>query len=136
MALNDVSLCAGDQGNRAASRPARGDLSPSASAWAMVSGDSALVAGPGGAHPGPPPRQAARPGARAESRRAAGGGWSPARSGKGRDPGARSRSRQGRFAPYPARGPKLDLRRSVLQRRLAAGARPWPPASPPAPLSL
>lgn len=118
MALNYVSLCAGDHGNMVAYRSSHGDLSPSA--LAMVSGDSFLVARPAAIHPGPTPRLAARPSVRTDSRRAAGGGWSPTRFGKGRDPGGRSRSRQARFSPYPTPGLKPDLLRSVLQQRLAA----------------
>ncbi|KAM7086351.1 uncharacterized protein C11orf71 homolog [Molossus nigricans] len=118
MALNYASLCAGDHGNMVAYRSSHGDLGPSA--LALVSGDSLLVAGPATTLPGPTPRLAARPSVRSDSRRAAGGGWSPTRFVKGRDPGGRSRSRQARFSPYPTPGLKLDLRRSVLQQRLAA----------------
>ncbi|XP_002708469.1 uncharacterized protein C11orf71 homolog [Oryctolagus cuniculus] len=117
MALNCVSLSAGDQRNRAAYRALPGDRSPSASAWAMVSGDGFLVARPGAVRPGP--RQAVRPNIR-ESRRVTASGRSPPSLINGRDPDARSRGHQTRFSPYPPRGVKLDLLRSVLQQRLVA----------------
>lgn len=120
MALNYVSLSAGDQANRVAYRSSHGDLRPSASALAMVSGDSFLVARPEATPPIPIPRQAGRPSVRPERSRAAAGGRSPARVIKGREPDGRNRSRQARFSPYPTPGVKLDLLRSVLQQRLVA----------------
>ncbi|XP_058145308.1 uncharacterized protein C11orf71 homolog [Dasypus novemcinctus] len=121
MALKYVSLSAGDQGNRVAYRSNRGDLSPSALALAMVSGDSFLVASPEVIHAGPIPPQEVRPSVRIESRRVTGGGRSPpTRFLKGREPDGRSRGRQSRFSPYPTPGVKLDLLRSVLQQRLIA----------------
>nr|XP_020036644.1 uncharacterized protein C11orf71 homolog [Castor canadensis] len=104
MALNYVCLSAGDQGNRVAYRFSQGDLSPSALALAMVSGDSFLLARPEAIQPRP--RQAVRPSVRTDSRRVPGGG--------------RSRSRQIRFSPYPVPAVKLDLLRTVLQQRLIA----------------
>ncbi|XP_003794809.1 uncharacterized protein C11orf71 homolog [Otolemur garnettii] len=120
MAQNNVPLSAGDQGNRGTYRSSHGDpnLSPSASALAMVSGDSVLVARPETIHLGP--RPAVRPSVRIESRRVTGGGWSPTRLKKGRELDSRNRSRQARFSPYPVPGVKLDLLRSVLQQRLVA----------------
>lgn len=121
MALNNVSLSAGDQRTRVAYRASHGDLSPSAAlALAMVSGDSFLVARPEAILPGPTARQAVRPNVRTESRRASGGGRSPTRFIKGREPDGRNRSRQTRFSPYPTPGVKLDLLRSLLQQRLVA----------------
>ncbi|XP_032283947.1 uncharacterized protein C11orf71 homolog [Phoca vitulina] len=120
MALNNVSLSAGDQRTGVAYRASHGDLSPSALALAMVSGDSFLVARPEAVLPGPTPRQALRPSARTESRRTSGGGRSPTRFITGREPDGRNRSRQTRFSPYPTRGVKLDLLRSLLQQRLMA----------------
>ncbi|XP_058401168.1 uncharacterized protein C11orf71 homolog [Diceros bicornis minor] len=120
MALNYVSLSAGDQANSVAYRSSHGDLSPSALALAMISGDSFLVAGREATPPGPAPRQAGRPSVRLERSRAAGGGRSPTRVIKGREPDGRNRSRQARFSPYPTPGVKLDLLRSVLQQRLIA----------------
>uniref|UniRef100_G1PYG3 Chromosome 11 open reading frame 71 n=2 Tax=Myotis lucifugus TaxID=59463 RepID=G1PYG3_MYOLU len=111
MALNDVSLSAGDRGNTVAQRAPRGGLSPPASALATVSGDSALVARPEATHPGPPLRQATQPGARPERRRATGSGWGSPRSVKGRDPDGRRRCHAARFSPYPAPGAELDLLR-------------------------
>ncbi|XP_022368966.1 uncharacterized protein C11orf71 homolog [Lutra lutra] len=118
MALNNVSLSAGDQRTRRAYRASLGALSSSALERAMVSGDSFLVAMPEAVLPGPAPRQAVRPSVRTESRRASGGGRSPTRF--IRDPDGRNRSRQARFSPYPAPGVKLDLLRSLLQQRLVA----------------
>ncbi|KAG8524576.1 putative protein C11orf71 [Galemys pyrenaicus] len=126
MALNYVSLSAGDQRNWWAYRYANGDLSPSASALAMVSGDSCLVARPEALTPGPTPWQAARPTVRTESRWATGGGRSPTRVIKGRELDGRRRGRQSRFSPYPTPGIKLDLLRTVLQQRLRA-SQVWPP---------
>lgn len=120
MVLNYVSMSAGDQGNRVAYRSSRGDLSPSALALVMVSGDSFLVTRPEAIHPGYTLRQAVRPGIRTENRRATGGAWGPTRFIKGRDLDGRNRSRQSRFSPYPTPGVKLDLLRSVLQQRLIA----------------
>ncbi|XP_036179868.1 uncharacterized protein C11orf71 homolog [Myotis myotis] len=113
MALNDVSLCAGDRRNTVAWRAPRGGLGPPASALATVSGDSALVARPGATHPGPPLRHATQSGARAERRRATGSGWGPPRSVKGRDPDGRRRGRAARFSPYPAPGAGLGLLRGA-----------------------
>nr|XP_035120507.1 uncharacterized protein C11orf71 homolog isoform X1 [Callithrix jacchus] len=111
MALNSVSLSAGDQRSRVAYRFSHGDLSSPASALAMVSGDGFLVSRPEAVHL--EPRQALRPGVRAESRRGNGGG--------------RSRSRHGRLSPYPIPDVKSDLLRSVLQQRLIAlGVTTWP----------
>ncbi|XP_004712868.1 uncharacterized protein C11orf71 homolog [Echinops telfairi] len=120
MALNAMSLSAGDQGSRMAPHSTLGDLRPPAFALAMVSGDSVFMSRPGAAPPGPAPRQTGRPSARPEGRRVTGGGRSPTRLIKGREPEGRSRSRQARFSPYPAPGVKLDLLRSVLQQRLVA----------------
>uniref|UniRef100_U3CMS5 Uncharacterized protein C11orf71 isoform 1 n=1 Tax=Callithrix jacchus TaxID=9483 RepID=U3CMS5_CALJA len=106
MALNSVSLSAGDQRSRVAYRFSHGDLSSPASALAMVSGDGFLVSRPEAVHL--EPRQALRPGVRAENRRGNGGGR------------ARSRSRHGRLSPYPIPDVKSDLLRSVLQQRLIA----------------
>uniref|UniRef100_A0A2K6CWI0 Chromosome 11 open reading frame 71 n=1 Tax=Macaca nemestrina TaxID=9545 RepID=A0A2K6CWI0_MACNE len=110
MALNNVSLSAGDQRSRVAHGSSHSDLRPRASALAMVSGDGFLVSRPEAIHLGP--RQALRPSVRAESRRVNGGGRSP------REPDGRGRSRQARFSPYP--GVEPDLLRSVLQQRLIA----------------
>ncbi|XP_062951393.1 uncharacterized protein C11orf71 homolog [Cynocephalus volans] len=118
MALNSVFLCAGDHGNRVTFRASHGDLSPSALAYAKVSGDSFLVARPEGIHPGR--QQAVRPSFRPESPRVTGGGRSPTRLIKGRELDGRCRSRQARFSPYPSPGVKLDLLRSVLHQRLIA----------------
>lgn len=108
MALNNMSLSAGDQRTRVAYRASHGDLSPSAAlALAMVSGDSFLVARPEAVLPGPTPRQAVRPNVRT-------------RFIKGREPDGRNRSRQTRFSPYPTPGVKLDLLRNLLQERLVA----------------
>ncbi|XP_006979820.1 uncharacterized protein C11orf71 homolog [Peromyscus maniculatus bairdii] len=107
MAQNSVSLSAGDQADRAAHRSSQGDLSPSAVAWAMVSGDSFLVTSVEPNQPGGP-RPPARPSVRTDRRRMPVGGRS------------RSRSRQGRFSPYPTPGVKLDLLRRELQQRLVA----------------
>ncbi|XP_007535205.1 uncharacterized protein C11orf71 homolog [Erinaceus europaeus] len=120
MALNYVALSSGDQRTRVAYRSSNGDLSPSAQALALVSGDSFLVARPEAILPGPPGRQAARPSFRAESRRAAGGGRSPTRLIKGRDSEGRGRGRQPRYTPYTPPGARLDLLRSALQQRLVA----------------
>ncbi|CAH6866476.1 uncharacterized protein C11orf71 homolog [Phodopus roborovskii] len=106
MAQNSMSLSAGDQANRVAYRSSEGDFSPSALAWAMVSGDSFLVTSLELNQSGP--RPPARPSVRTDRRRMPVGGRS------------RSRSRQGRFSPYPIPGVKLDLLRSVLQQRLVA----------------
>uniref|UniRef100_A0A287DDQ8 Chromosome 11 open reading frame 71 n=1 Tax=Ictidomys tridecemlineatus TaxID=43179 RepID=A0A287DDQ8_ICTTR len=103
MARNYVSLAAGDQGNRVAYPSSHSDLR----ALAMFSGDCSLAARAGAIRPAP--RQTARPSIRTQSRRMPRCGLS------------RSRSRQARFSPYPVRGVKLDLRRSVLQQRLAFG---------------
>uniref|UniRef100_A0A8C9AI84 Chromosome 11 open reading frame 71 n=1 Tax=Prolemur simus TaxID=1328070 RepID=A0A8C9AI84_PROSS len=118
MALSNVSLSAGDQGNTVGYRASHGDLTPSASALAMVSGDSFLVARPEATHLGP--REAVRLSVRIENRRLTGGGRSLTRFIKGREPDSRNRSRQARFSPYPVPGVKLDLLRSVLQQRLIA----------------
>lgn len=120
MALNCVSLSAGDHGSRVASRPSHGDVSPPALALAVFSGDSFLLTRPEATHPGPPPRQTVRPRSRAESRRPTGGGCSPTRFIKAGDPGGRVRSRQARLSPYPTPGANLDLLRSVLRPRLIA----------------
>ncbi|XP_032977503.1 uncharacterized protein C11orf71 homolog [Rhinolophus ferrumequinum] len=112
MALNYVSMSAGDQGKRVAGRSSHGDFSRSALAWAMFSGDSFLVTWPEAIHPEPTPRQAVPPSVRTESRRATGGSWSPTHFIKGRDPDGRIRSCQARFSPYPTPGVKLDLLRS------------------------
>ncbi|XP_042538788.1 uncharacterized protein C11orf71 homolog [Dipodomys merriami] len=109
MALNCASLSAGDQRDRVAYRCSHGDLSPSAQALAMVSGDSFLVAGPEAVYPGP--RPTVRPSVRTEGRRGPGGGRGAARL---------LRNRQNRFSPYPTPGVKLDLLRTVLQQRLIA----------------
>ncbi|CAD7689983.1 unnamed protein product [Nyctereutes procyonoides] len=120
MAVNFVSLSAGDQRSRVASRAPPGDLSPSAAALALAlaSGDGFLVAAPEARLPGPVPRQAGRPSVRPES---------PARPLKGRDPDGRARSRQTRGAPYriPAVKPHL----------LRPASRPdaTPPPPPPEP---
>ncbi|XP_017378804.1 uncharacterized protein C11orf71 homolog [Cebus imitator] len=106
MALNSVSLSAGDQRSRVAYRFSHGDLSPPALPLAMVSGDGFLVSRTEAVHL--EPRQAVRPSVRAESRRVNGGGR------------GRSRSRLARFSPYPSPGVKSDLLRSVLQQRLIA----------------
>uniref|UniRef100_A0A2K6NC80 Chromosome 11 open reading frame 71 n=1 Tax=Rhinopithecus roxellana TaxID=61622 RepID=A0A2K6NC80_RHIRO len=110
MALNNVSLSAGDQRSRVAHGSSHSDLRPRASALAMVSGDGFLVFRPEAIHLGP--RQALRPSVRAESGRVNGGGRSPT------EPNGRGRSRQARFSPYP--GVEPDLLRSVLQQRLIA----------------
>ncbi|XP_072809854.1 uncharacterized protein C11orf71 homolog [Vicugna pacos] len=120
MALNYASLSAGDRRSRVSHRSSLGDLSSSASALAMVSGDSFLVTRPQAVLPELIPRPAVRLNVRGESRRAPGGGRSLTRFTRGREPDARSRSRLARFSPYPAPGAKLDLLRSVLQQRLAA----------------
>nr|XP_004673168.2 uncharacterized protein C11orf71 homolog [Jaculus jaculus] len=109
---NLTLLSAGDRGSGAGYRSPYGDLNPSALAWAMVSGDSVLVARPDASAPGPP-RQAVRPSVRPDRRRLHGGG-------RGR---SRSRGRQGRFSPYAIPGVKLDLLRTVLQQRLLASGR-------------
>ncbi|XP_032141364.1 uncharacterized protein C11orf71 homolog isoform X1 [Sapajus apella] len=119
MALNSVSLSAGDQRSRVAYRFSHGDLSPPALPLAMVSGDGFLVSRTEAVHL--EPRQAVRPSVRAESRRVNDGGrgrsWSR----------SRSRSRLARFSPYPLPGVKSDLLRSVLQQRLIAlGVTTWP----------
>lgn len=101
-------------------RASQGDLNPSALALAMVSGDSFLVARPEPILPGPASRQAVRQSARAENRRANGGGRSPTRFIKGREADGRNRCRPARFSPYPTPAVKLDLLRSVLQQRLIA----------------
>ncbi|XP_055129188.1 uncharacterized protein C11orf71 homolog [Symphalangus syndactylus] len=124
MALNNVSLSAGDQRSRVAYRSSHGDLRPRASALAMVSGDGFLVSRPEAIHLGP--RQAVRPSVRAESRRVNGGGRSPTRLINGREPDGRGRSRQARFSPYPIPAVEPDLLRSVLQQRLIAlGVTTW-----------
>ncbi|XP_027786394.2 uncharacterized protein C11orf71 homolog [Marmota flaviventris] len=115
MARNYVSLAAGDQGNRVAYPSSHSDLS----ALAMFSGDCSLAARAGAIRPAP--RRTARPSIRTQSRRIPRCGLSPTRLTKGREPETRSRSRQARFSPYPIPGVKLDLRRSVLQQRLAFG---------------
>ncbi|XP_057606535.1 uncharacterized protein C11orf71 homolog [Hippopotamus amphibius kiboko] len=120
MALNRVFLSAGDRRSRVAYRSSHGDLSSSALASAMVCGDSFLVTRPEEILPERGPWSAVRLNFRTESRRAAGGGRSPTRRVEGREPKARSRSRQARFSPYPAPAAKLDLLRSVLQQRLVA----------------
>ncbi|XP_025854985.1 uncharacterized protein C11orf71 homolog [Vulpes vulpes] len=111
MAVNFVSLSAGDQRSRVASRAPPGDLSPSAAALALVSGDGFLVAAPEARLPGPVPRQAGRPSVRPER---------PTRPIKGRDPDGRARSRRTRGAPYPIPAVKPDLLRTLLRRRLLA----------------
>ncbi|XP_008046155.1 uncharacterized protein C11orf71 homolog [Carlito syrichta] len=119
MASNGASLSAGDRGNRVASRSSRDALNASALALAMVSGDSCLVARPEGTlHAGPWP--AVRLSLRSEIRRASGSGRSPACFMKGREPDARTQSRQARFTPYRIPERKADLLRSVLQQRLLA----------------
>lgn len=128
MALNCGPLSAGDQRNWLAYRFAIGDLSAPASASALVSGDSCLVARPEALPAGPAPRPAARRSFRAENRRAAGGGRRPTRVIKGRERDGRGRGRPSRFSPYPAPGVKLELLRSVLRRRLLASEALWPPA--------
>lgn len=121
MAQNSVSLSAGDRRSRVAYlSSSHGDLSSSALALAMVSGDSFLVTRPEAILPEPVPRSSVRLNFRTESRRAPGGGRSPTRFNEGREMEARSRSRQARFSPYPGPAVKLDLLRSVLQQRLAA----------------
>ncbi|XP_067607187.1 uncharacterized protein C11orf71 homolog [Pseudorca crassidens] len=120
MALNYVSLSAGDRRGLVAYRSSHGDLSSSALALAMVSGDSFLVTSPEEILPEPILRSTVRLSFRTESRRAPGGGGSTTRFTEGREQEARSRSRQARFSPYPGRGVKLDLLRSVLQQRLVA----------------
>ncbi|KAM5224670.1 uncharacterized protein C11orf71 homolog [Hipposideros larvatus] len=112
MALNYVSMSAGDQGSRVACRSYHGDLSWSASALAVFSGDSLLATGPEAIHPELTPRQAVRPSVRTESRRAKGGSWRPTRFIKGRNPDGRVRSCQARFSPYPTPGVKLERLRS------------------------
>ncbi|KAM5245988.1 uncharacterized protein C11orf71 homolog [Ctenodactylus gundi] len=103
MALNAVALSAGDQGNAAAQRFFRGDLSQSALALAVVSGDSFLVARPEPLLP--QAREAVQPRVPVVVRRA---------------PGGRSRSRPARFSPYPVPRFKLSLLRNVLQQHLIA----------------
>lgn len=106
MAQNSASLSAGDQASRVAYRSSQGDLNQPTMAWAMVSGDSFLLTSidPNQAGPRPP----ARPSVRTDRRRM------PVCD------RSRSRSRQGRFSPYPIPCVKLDLLRSVLQKRLVA----------------
>ncbi|XP_008825214.1 uncharacterized protein C11orf71 homolog [Nannospalax galili] len=103
MAPNSMSS-AGDQANMVAFRSTYGDLSRSALAWAILSRDSFLLTRPEPNQPGlwPP----VRPTVPTDRRRVLGGG--------------RSRSRQGRYSPYPIPEVKLDLLRSVLQQRLVA----------------
>ncbi|XP_036921550.1 uncharacterized protein C11orf71 homolog [Sturnira hondurensis] len=113
MALNSGFLCAGDQRKRVTYRSSHGDLSPSAVALAMVSGDSCLVARPEEVHPRPTPLQVMRQSIRIERRRTSGGSWSSQRFVKGGDPDGRDRSGRTRFSPYPTRVFKLDLLRSV-----------------------
>ncbi|XP_054448256.1 uncharacterized protein C11orf71 homolog [Pteronotus mesoamericanus] len=113
MVLNSLFLCAGDQGNRMMYCSSHGDLSPSALAWAMVSGDSGLVARSEAVHPGPTPWQVVRQTVRIETRRATGGNWSLRRFVRGGDPDGRSRSGWARFSPYPTPGFALNLQRSV-----------------------
>ncbi|XP_027961555.1 uncharacterized protein C11orf71 homolog [Eumetopias jubatus] len=120
MALNNVSLSAGDQRTRVAYRASHGDLSPSALALAMVSGGSFLVARPEAILSGPTPRPALRPSVRTESGRTSVGGRGPTRFIKGREPGGQNRGSHTRFSPYPTPGLKLDLLRSLLQQRLTA----------------
>ncbi|KAM8955411.1 uncharacterized protein C11orf71 homolog [Lycaon pictus] len=115
MAVNFVSLWAGDQRSRVASRAPPGDLSPSAAALALVSGDGLLVAAPEARLPGPVPRQAGRPSVRPES---------PTRPIKGRDPDGRARSRQTRGAPYPIPPVKPAPLRTLLRRRPLAARLP------------
>ncbi|KAM6173896.1 LOW QUALITY PROTEIN: uncharacterized protein C11orf71 homolog [Erethizon dorsatum] len=116
MALNYMTLSAGDQGNRVAHRSSRGDLGQSALALAMVSGDSFLVGRPEPVYPGP--RQAVRLSVRNEGRGAP-GGWNPTRPIKGRKREGGCRIGPIRFSPYLIpRG--LSLLRSVLQQRLIA----------------
>ncbi|EPY83419.1 hypothetical protein CB1_000569013 [Camelus ferus] len=80
MALNYASLSAGDRRSGRRSRVFRrsslGDLSSSALALAMVSGDSFLVTRPQAVLPELIPRPAVRLNVRGESRRAPGGGRS------------------------------------------------------------
>lgn len=97
MALNYVTLSAGDQGNRVAHRSSRVELGQSVLALAMVSGDSFLVARHELVYPGP--RQAVRLSARTERRRMA-GGRNPTRLLKGRELEGGSRIRPARFSPY------------------------------------
>ncbi|XP_024426744.2 uncharacterized protein C11orf71 homolog [Desmodus rotundus] len=110
MALNSGFLCAGDQRKRVTYCSSHGDLSPSALALALVSGDSFLVAIPNAFHPGPRPRLVVRrQSVRIERRRITGGSWSPLRFLKGVDPDERSRSGRARFSPYPTPGFKLAM---------------------------
>lgn len=109
MALNSGFLCAGDQGKRVTYCSSHGDLSPSAVAFAMVSGDSCLVARPEAVLSRPTSQQVVRQSVRIERRRTAGGSWSPLRFVKGGDPNGRSRSCGARFSPYPTPVFKLDL---------------------------
>lgn len=112
MALNYVSMSAGDQGNRVAYGSYHGDFSRSALALAVFSGDSFLVTWPEAVRPEPTARQAVRPSVGTESRRATGGSWRPTHFIKGRDPEGRIRNCQARFSPYPTPGVKLDPLRS------------------------
>uniref|UniRef100_A0A8C3YQT8 Chromosome 11 open reading frame 71 n=1 Tax=Catagonus wagneri TaxID=51154 RepID=A0A8C3YQT8_9CETA len=105
-----MALPSGDQGNGSGYHAFRGDLSSAALALAMVSGDSFLVTRPEAVLP-ELARPALRPNVRTGSRRAPGGGRSPARVTRGRQPG---------FAPYAAPARKLDLLGRVLRQRLAA----------------
>ncbi|XP_004636612.1 uncharacterized protein C11orf71 homolog [Octodon degus] len=95
MALNYVTLSAGDRGNWVARSSSPAGLGPSASALAMVAGDGFLVGRP---EPGHGPRRAVRLGAPSEGRRVPGG---PTRLQKGRKVKGGSRVRPPRFAPYP-----------------------------------
>lgn len=109
MALSSGLLCAGDQAKRVTYCSSHGDLSPSAVALAMVSGDSCLVARLEAVHSRPNPRQVVRQSVQIERRWTVGGSWSPLRFVKGGDPDGRSRSRRARFSPYPTPVFKLDL---------------------------
>ncbi|KAM5318421.1 uncharacterized protein C11orf71 homolog [Glossophaga mutica] len=109
MALNSGFLCAGDQGKRVTYCSSHSDVSPSALALAMVSGDSCLVARPDAVLPRPTPRQVVRQSIGIKSRRTSGGSWNPLRFVKGGNPNGRSRSGRARFSPYPTPVFKLEL---------------------------
>ncbi|XP_049634650.1 uncharacterized protein C11orf71 homolog [Suncus etruscus] len=98
MALSAFTFSAGDQqrpgvATRAPSHP----LSPPALALAMVSGDGLLVAHRRVPSESPRLRRPNLP-----------------------EPEARRTARHSRYSPYAAPRPKLDLLRSVLERRLVA----------------
>lgn len=99
MAQSAFTFSAGDQRRPGvASRAPGHPVSPPALALAMVSGDGRLVALRRGPSESPGLRRAHRH--PPEARRTAG--------------------RHSRYSPYAAPGPKLDLLRSVLERRLVA----------------